>query len=49
MAFEPEEKFENPDGTPIIFQYDYFGGRHAVNPLPGPFASKEAAGQALVI
>lgn len=27
MAFEPEEKFENPDGTPIVFQYDYFGAR----------------------
>lgn len=46
-AFEPEEKFENPDGTPIIFQYDYFGNRHNVNPLPGPFASKEAAEQPL--
>jgi hypothetical protein len=48
MAFEPEEKFENPDGTPIVFQYDYFGGHHEVNPLPGPFASKEAARQVLV-
>ncbi|MBQ8162023.1 MAG: right-handed parallel beta-helix repeat-containing protein [Clostridia bacterium] len=23
MAFEPEEKFENPDGTPIIFDNEY--------------------------
>lgn len=43
MAFEPEEKFENPDGTQILFNEDYFGNHHAVNPLPGPFASKEAA------
>jgi len=26
-AFEPEEKFENPDGTPILFDSDYSGGR----------------------
>ena len=43
MAFEPEEYFENPDGTSIIFNEDYFGNRQAVNPLPGPFASKAAA------
>jgi hypothetical protein len=43
MAFEPEGYFENPDGTPIIFNEDYFGNRQAVNPLPGPFASKTAA------
>lgn len=24
MAFEPEQKFENPDGTPIAFENDYF-------------------------
>ena len=22
MAFEPEQKYENPDGTPIVFRYD---------------------------
>ena len=43
MAFEPEEYFENPDGTSIIFNEDYFGNRQAVNPLPGPFASAAAA------
>ena len=47
MAFEPEEKFENPDGTPIVFQYDYFGNRQDINPLAGPFVSGEAAKQAL--
>ena len=47
MAFEPEEKFENPDGTPIVFQFDYFGGRQAINPMPGPFASAEAAKKTL--
>ncbi len=25
MAFEPEQKFENPDGSPIVFNEDYFG------------------------
>lgn len=47
IAFEPEEKFENPDGTPIVFQYDYFGARQEINPLPGPFAAKESAGKTL--
>lgn len=38
-AFEPEQKFESPDGTPIIFNQDYFGCRRdAVMPLAGPFA-----------
>lgn len=49
MAFEPEEKFENPDGTPIVFQYDYFGGRHGVNPLAGPFAARDVAKQPLTV
>ena len=41
MAFEPEQKFENPDGTPILFDTDYFGGHRGVCVLPGPFAAKE--------
>ena len=40
-AFEPEEKFENPDGTPIVFNQDYFGCHRAINPMPGPFESAE--------
>ena len=39
MAFEPEEKFENPDGTPIQFDEDYFGGHRGIHVIPGPFAS----------
>ena len=39
-AFEPEQKFEQPDGTPIIFNQDYFGEKRMLNPMPGPFASK---------
>ncbi len=38
MAFEPEQSFENPDGSPIVFDTDYFGGHRSVSPLPGPFA-----------
>ncbi len=40
-AFEPEQKFENPDGTPIIFNRDYFGKNRGVAPIPGPLACKE--------
>ena len=36
-AFEPEQKFENPDGTPIVFNKDYFGRHRNINPRAGPF------------
>lgn len=36
-AFEPEQRFENPDGTPIFFNSDYFGKYRGENPKPGPF------------
>ncbi|MBQ8548977.1 MAG: hypothetical protein IJ427_10825, partial [Lachnospiraceae bacterium] len=37
MAFEPEQLFENPDGSPIVFNEDFFGEHRAVNPQVGPF------------
>lgn len=37
-AFEPEEKFENPDTTPILFDADYFGNHRGLCVIPGPFA-----------
>ncbi|MCR4763238.1 MAG: right-handed parallel beta-helix repeat-containing protein [Lachnospiraceae bacterium] len=43
MAFEPEERYENPDGTPITWDTDYFGNKRKMI-LPGPFADKKAAG-----
>lgn len=36
-AFQPEQKFENPDGTEIIFNEDYYGSHRGVRPQPGPF------------
>lgn len=47
MAFEPEQKFESPDGSPILFDRDYFGARRDIFPLPGPFANEENARQIL--
>ena len=38
-AFEPEQYFENPDGTPIRFDTDYFGNHRGIHLIPGPFAS----------
>lgn len=35
-AFEPEERFENPDGTAIRFDSDYFGTHRGVDVIPGP-------------
>lgn len=40
-AFEPEQKFENPDGSPIIFDKDYFGKKRSIHPTPGPFENQE--------
>ena len=47
-AFEPEEPFENPDGTPISFDRDYFGRHRAANPTPGPFESADELKEPLV-
>jgi hypothetical protein len=38
MAFEPEEKYENPDGTPITFDTDFIGVKRTSAPIAGPFA-----------
>ncbi len=43
MAFEPEERYENPDGSPITFDSDYFGSHRAMATIPGPFADKASA------
>ena len=37
-AFEPEQCFENPDGSPITFDKDYFGTHRDPAAIPGPFA-----------
>lgn len=36
MAFEPEEKYENPDETPITFDCDFYGSKRGCI-LPGCF------------
>lgn len=46
-AFEPEERFENPDGSEIVFDRDYFGDPRGVNPLAGPFAKKDSVEKSL--
>ena len=38
-AFEPEQRFENPDGTDIVFDKDYFGNHRGAETIPGPFAT----------
>ncbi len=38
-AFEPEQRFENPDGSDIIFDRDYFDMRRDPVTIAGPFAS----------
>ena len=46
-AFEPEQRFENPDGSEIIFDRDYFGDHRGLSVLPGPFAGKDARDKAV--
>lgn len=40
-AFEPEQRFENPDGSDIVFDRDYFGTHRGLSTLPGPFSEPE--------
>ncbi|MCR4850073.1 MAG: right-handed parallel beta-helix repeat-containing protein [Lachnospiraceae bacterium] len=37
-AFEPEQRYENPDGSDIIFDRDYMGEKRGTAIIPGPFA-----------
>ena len=46
-AFEPEQRFENPDGTAILFNEDYLGSHRGAATIPGPFASGEEAAKQL--
>jgi hypothetical protein len=41
MAFEPEQRFENPDGSAIIFDTDYFGKQRGTRTTAGPFERAE--------
>ncbi len=43
LAFEPEQRFENPDETSIIFNEDYFGDYRGLSAVPGPFVTPQAA------
>ena len=40
-AFEPEQRFENNDGSAITFDRDYYGNTRGIGVLPGPFAKAE--------
>lgn len=46
-AFEPEQRFENPDGTAITFDSDFFGNHRGLEAIPGPFVDDKAAKKAL--
>jgi hypothetical protein len=38
MAFEPEERFENSDGSDIVFDTDFYGKKRGASTVAGPFA-----------
>jgi hypothetical protein len=37
-AFEPEQRFEAPDGSDLVFDVDYYGNKRTGDIVPGPFA-----------
>ncbi|MCQ2422666.1 MAG: right-handed parallel beta-helix repeat-containing protein [Lachnospiraceae bacterium] len=41
-AFQPEQRFENPDGSAITFDRDYFGDARGLRTVPGPFVSADS-------
>ncbi len=48
-AFEPEQRYENTDGTDILFDCDFLGNHRGLWTIPGPFASKEELQEAIWI
>lgn len=44
-AFEPEERYENPDGSSILFDQDYLGEHRGISTVPGPFVSGKQRGR----
>ena len=42
-AFEPEQRFEAPDGSDLVFDVDYYGNKRTGDIVPGPFADLNAA------
>ncbi|MCR4788366.1 MAG: right-handed parallel beta-helix repeat-containing protein [Lachnospiraceae bacterium] len=38
-AFEPEQRYENPDGSDIVFDRDFRGDHRGTKVIPGPFAA----------
>ena len=39
LAFEPEERFETPEGETIVFDTDFYGNTRPTSPVAGPFCS----------
>jgi hypothetical protein len=38
----PKQRYEHPDGQPIIFNVDYLGNLRSEHPVPGPFEQVKA-------
>jgi len=47
FAFEPEQRYESPDGTDIIFDKDIIGSERKEGNLPGPFANISEVGSVI--
>ena len=38
IAFEPEQRYEGPNGEDIVFDTDFYGNRRSGKVVAGPFA-----------
>ena len=47
-AFEPQQRFEDRDGSDIVFDTDYFGEKRS-SIIPGPFASLDLKDKNVVL
>ncbi|MGN1369120.1 MAG: right-handed parallel beta-helix repeat-containing protein [Aristaeellaceae bacterium] len=44
LAFEPEQRFETPDGETIVFDTDFYGMKRSRQTVPGPFCRESMGG-----
>ena len=42
-AFEPEQRFEAPDGSDLVLDTDFFGNKREGSIIPGPFSAATIA------
>jgi alpha-N-arabinofuranosidase len=49
QAFQAEAPYDNPDGTPLRIDTDYFGNQRTAQTSIGPFDAQEAGPQTVTV